>query len=164
LNSTIQSVAPDILALGWQVLHIVGGKNPVPQDRPPGYVALAYCDEMDKALAAATLMISRAGAATVSEIQLLGIPAIFVPYPVGNGEQEKNAEDSLRASAAVLVLDREFTPEYVRSMVIPMLADDAAIRRMADNAVGLGRPDAARAFVAVMMEALRDAGNSRGKK
>jgi UDP-N-acetylglucosamine--N-acetylmuramyl-(pentapeptide) pyrophosphoryl-undecaprenol N-acetylglucosamine transferase len=119
---------------------------------------------MDKALAAATLMISRAGAATVSEIQLLGIPAIFVPYPVGNGEQEKNAEDSLRASAAVLVLDREFTPEYVRSMVIPMLADDAAIRRMADNAVGLGRPDAARAFVAVMMEALRDAGNSRGKK
>lgn len=164
LNSTMQSVAPDILALGWQILHIVGGKNPVPEDRPQGYVALAYCDEMDKALAAATLIISRAGAATVSEIQLLGIPAIFVPYPVGNGEQEKNAEDSLRASAAVLVLDREFTPEYVRSMVIPMLADDAAIRRMADNAVGLGRPDAARAFVAVMMEALREAENSRSKR
>jgi UDP-N-acetylglucosamine--N-acetylmuramyl-(pentapeptide) pyrophosphoryl-undecaprenol N-acetylglucosamine transferase len=119
---------------------------------------------MDKALACATLIVSRAGAATVSEIQLLGVPAIFVPYPVGNGEQEKNAEDSLRASAAVLVLDRQFTPDYVRSMVLPLLADDAAIRRMADNAGGLGRPHAAPAFVAVMMEALAASQEARGKK
>jgi UDP-N-acetylglucosamine--N-acetylmuramyl-(pentapeptide) pyrophosphoryl-undecaprenol N-acetylglucosamine transferase len=164
LNSTIQSVAGDILALGWQILHIVGGKNPVPENRPEGYHALAYCDDMDKALACATLIVSRAGAATVSEIQLLGVPAIFVPYPVGNGEQEKNAEDSLRASAAVLVLDRQFTPDYVRSMVLPLLADDAAIRRMADNAGGLGRPHAAPAFVAVMMEALAASQEARGKK
>lgn len=154
LNSTVQSVAEDILALGWQILHIVGGKNPVPENRPGGYLAMSYCDDMDKALAAATLVISRAGAATVSEIQLLGLPAIFVPYPVGNGEQEKNAVDSLQASAAVLVLDRQFTPDYVRSMVLPLLADDGAIARMAKNAEGLGRPHAAAAFVAVMREAL----------
>lgn len=162
LNSTMQAVAGDILAMGWQILHIVGGKNPVPEDRPEGYSALAYCDDMDKALAAATLIISRAGAATVSEIQLLGVPAIFVPYPVGNGEQEKNAADSLQASAAVLVLDRQFTPEYVRSMVLPLLADDAAVQRMAQNARGLGRPNAAPAFVAVMMEALGAPQKPRG--
>lgn len=161
LNSTIQTVAADILATGWQILHIVGGKNPVPENRPEGYFALGYCDQMDKALAAATLIISRAGAATVSEIQLLGVPAIFVPYPVGNGEQEKNAADSLQASAAVLVLDRQFTPEYVRSMVLPLLADDGAIRRMAQNAGGLGRPNAAPGFVAVMLEALDASQDSR---
>lgn len=154
LNATIEMVAEDILALGWQILHIVGAKNPLPQNRAPGYVAMSYCDDMDKAFAAASLIISRAGAATVSEIQLVGLPAIFVPYPVGNGEQEKNAADSLQASAAVLVLDREFTPEYVRKAVLPLIADDGAVARMADNARGLGRPGAAAAFVSVMREAL----------
>jgi UDP-N-acetylglucosamine--N-acetylmuramyl-(pentapeptide) pyrophosphoryl-undecaprenol N-acetylglucosamine transferase len=156
LNSTVESVAEDILALGWQIVHIVGAKNPLPANRSAGYLAMSYCDEMDKALQAATVVISRAGAATVSEIQLLGLPAIFVPYPVGNGEQEKNAADSLAASAAVLVLDREFTPDYVRKTVLPLLADDTAIQRMAANAKGLGRPGAAKAFVDVMVEA-RDA-------
>lgn len=154
LNSTIEIVAQDILALGWQILHIAGGKNPVPENRPPGYHAVSYCDDMDKAFAAASLIIARAGAATVSEIQLVGLPAIFVPYPVGNGEQEKNAVDSLQASAAVLVLDREFTPEYVRATVLLLIGDESAISRMAQNARGLGRPGAAAGFVAVMREAL----------
>lgn len=154
LNSTMESVAHDIVDLGWQILHIVGAKNPLPKNPPPGYVALSYCDEMATAFTAASAVISRAGAATVSEIQVLGLPAIFVPYPVGNGEQEKNAADSLAVSAAVLVLDREFTPDYVRQTVLPLLADDAALERMRVRAEGLGRPDAAKAFVDVMREAL----------
>jgi UDP-N-acetylglucosamine--N-acetylmuramyl-(pentapeptide) pyrophosphoryl-undecaprenol N-acetylglucosamine transferase len=162
LNSTVDLVAAEIVAMGWQILHIVGAKNPLPKTRVPGYVALTYCDDMDKAFAAATVVISRAGAATVSEIQVLGLPAIFVPYPVGNGEQEKNAADSLHASAAVLVLDREFTPENVREAVLPLLGDEAALARMKSNATGLGRPDAAQAFVQVLREAVtRSAGKKR---
>ena len=153
INSTILAVVDDILALGWQVLHIVGVKNPVPEDLPKGYVAVPYCSEMEKAFRAATAVISRAGASTVSEIQLLGLPAIFVPYPVGNGEQEKNAEDSLRAGAAVLVRDRDFTPDYVQKTVLPLLGDDQALGRMKHNAKNLGRPDAAAEFAALIVEA-----------
>jgi UDP-N-acetylglucosamine--N-acetylmuramyl-(pentapeptide) pyrophosphoryl-undecaprenol N-acetylglucosamine transferase len=153
LNGTLAAVLEDILALDWQVLHIVGGKNAVPGSTP-GYVALPYCDRMDLAFAAASAVISRAGAATVSEIQILGLPAVFVPYPVGNGEQEKNAADSLAAGAAVLLLDRDFTPERVRDVVVPLLSDDKALERMRTKAAGLGRPHAAEGFVQVMMEAL----------
>jgi len=153
INSTVERVAAEIVALGWQVLHIVGMKNPLPADRPEGYHALNYCDRMDLAFAACDAVISRAGSATVSEIQIVGVPAIFVPYPVGNGEQEKNAADSLQAGAAVMVLDRDFTPEYVLETVLPLLADDHALARMRTRSVGLGRPHAAEAFVDVMMQA-----------
>ena len=154
VNSTVQSVVEDILATGWQVLHIVGQRNPLPTIDAPGYLALNYCDRMDLAFAAATAVISRAGAATVSEIQVLGLPAVFVPYPVGNGEQEKNAWDSLQAGSAVLVLDADFTPEYVRATVLPLLGDDSALARMRTRAQGIGRADAAEDFVQVMRDAL----------
>ncbi len=153
LNSALAELVPDVLALDWQILHIVGSRNPLPPSTT-GYVALSYCDRMDLAFAAATAVISRAGAATVSELQLLGLPAIFVPYPVGNGEQEKNAADSLAAGAAVLVLDRDFMPQRVREVVLPLLADEKALERMRTSAAGLGRPGATQAFVEVMLEAL----------
>lgn len=153
INHTIGHVLEDIRALGWQVLHIVGAKNPLPP-AAPGYRALGYCDRMDLAFAAATAVVSRAGAATVCELQILGLPAVFVPYPVGNGEQEKNAAESLQAGAAVMVADRDFTPDYVRSTVLPLLGDSDALERMRRNARGLGRPDAAHAFVEVMARAL----------
>lgn len=161
INATISQVVSDVLAMGWQVLHIVGSKNPVPETTPQGYVVLSYCQDMDRAFAAATAVISRAGAATVSEIQLLGLPAIFVPYPVGNGEQEKNASDSLHAGAAVLVPDRDFTPEYVRQTVLPLLGDDSALERMRDNARSLGRPGAAQELVDLIATALTRESHSR---
>ena len=154
INSTLEAVVDDVVASGWQILHIVGNRNPLPKVTVRGYQALQYCDRMDLAFAAATAVISRAGAATVSEIQLLGLPTVFVPYPVGNGEQEKNAGDSLQAGSAVLVSDSDFTPEYVRATVLPLLGDDAALARMRDRARGLGHADAAEAFVSVMKEAL----------
>jgi len=153
LNSCLEAVARDVLATGWQILHVVGAKNPLPLDTPPGYQAIHYCDRMDLAYAAATVVISRAGAATVSEIQILGLPAIFVPYPVGNGEQEKNAMDSLQAGAAVLVSDSEFTADYFRATVLPLLGDDAAVERMRVRARGLGRADAAEQFVSLVRAA-----------
>jgi len=161
INDTVSEVVEDVLAMGWQVLHIVGSKNPLPPNRPASYVALSYCDDMDRAFAAATAVISRAGAATVSEIQLLGLPAIFVPYPVGNGEQEKNASDSLNAGAAVLVADRDFTPDYVRQTVLPLLGDDAALQRMRDSAKCLGRPNAAKELVELIASALHKEGRLR---
>ena len=161
INSTVIRAIDDILAMGWQVLHVVGSRNPLPTNPPAGYHALNYCDRMDLAFVAANAVISRAGAATVSEIQLVGLPAIFVPYPVGNGEQEKNAADSLLAGAAVMVEDRDFTPEKVAQIVLPLLGDDQALARMRHKAKGLGRPEAAKDFVQIIKQALASGTHTR---
>ena len=68
-----------------------------------------YADRMDLALAVADAAVSRAGAATVSELAALGIPAVYVPYPVGNGEQRFNAADVVGAGGGILVDDADFT-------------------------------------------------------
>ncbi len=56
-----------------------------------GYVQREYLEGMHRAYAAADLMVARAGAATVCEAAAVGVPAVFVPLPIGNGEQELNA-------------------------------------------------------------------------
>src|SRR4029079_1512352 len=88
-----------------------------------GYAVRRSVAPMDLAFAIADFIVSRAGAATVSEISALGIPAVYVPYAVGNGEQALNAGSAVRAGAAVLIPDAEFTPGRVRTEVIPLLAD-----------------------------------------
>jgi UDP-N-acetylglucosamine--N-acetylmuramyl-(pentapeptide) pyrophosphoryl-undecaprenol N-acetylglucosamine transferase len=98
INDTVVSAAALLIGAGWQVLHLSGGLRGAIEDPGlPGYRVVEYTDRMDLALAAADLAISRAGSATVSELAAVGLPAIFVPYPVGNGEQALNARDAVGA-------------------------------------------------------------------
>jgi UDP-N-acetylglucosamine--N-acetylmuramyl-(pentapeptide) pyrophosphoryl-undecaprenol N-acetylglucosamine transferase len=157
INDTVVALVPALVRSGWQVLHVVGGKNAVPADMPSGYVGLAYCNRMDLALASATAVISRAGAATVAEIQLLEVPALFVPYPVGNGEQEKNAQESVRKGAAIVIADHDFTPDAALHVVVPLLDDQQALDRMKTQAQGLGHRDAAAAMAQVVLDSARKA-------
>jgi UDP-N-acetylglucosamine--N-acetylmuramyl-(pentapeptide) pyrophosphoryl-undecaprenol N-acetylglucosamine transferase len=105
------------------------------------YTMLRYCDRMDLAFAAADVAVSRAGAATLSELTALGVPAVYIPYPVGNGEQRFNAESVLAVGGGVLVEDAAFTPEWVTAQLLPLLADDARIRSMGEAAASVGRTD-----------------------
>lgn len=109
INRTLAASVSDIAAAGFQVLHIVGNSRPENLPEISGYVVLDYCDRMDLALASATAVVSRAGSATVSELSALGIPAVYVPYPVGNGEQRFNAAGVVGAGGGVLVEDAAFT-------------------------------------------------------
>jgi UDP-N-acetylglucosamine--N-acetylmuramyl-(pentapeptide) pyrophosphoryl-undecaprenol N-acetylglucosamine transferase len=93
---------------------------------------------MDLAYAVADLVVSRSGAATVSEIAALGIPAVFVPYAVGNGEQALNAAAEVAAGAAIILPDADFSPDRVRSEVIPLLRDEQRLQGMRAAAAGVG--------------------------
>ena len=77
------------------MLHAHGPKNTLdlrePADGDPPYVAVPYLDRMDLAYAAADLAICRSGAMTVAEVSAVGLPAVYVPLPIGNGEQRLNA-------------------------------------------------------------------------
>src|SRR5690606_18468085 len=137
-----------------QVLHVWGGLTEVQDPDVEGYVVIPYCDRMDLAFAACDLVVSRAGSTTVSEIAGLGIPAIFVPYSHGNGEQRFNAASIVEAGGALLVEDAELTPAWVRGTLIPLVTDDAKLADMAGRARGAGSLDGTERLLELVHEAV----------
>jgi UDP-N-acetylglucosamine--N-acetylmuramyl-(pentapeptide) pyrophosphoryl-undecaprenol N-acetylglucosamine transferase len=154
INSTIESSRPLLAAAGIQVLHIVGGGSELEEVSEDQYARVRYVDQMELAIAASDFAVARAGAATVSEFSAIGLPALYIPYPVGNGEQKFNLQDVLAAGGAVTISDSEFTPEYVRATLIPMLSDSKALSRMAESAKEAGVLDGTERFVKLIDEVL----------
>ena len=142
INDTISQAITLILGAGWQVIHVTGEyRDAVEDPQLPGYLVLRYADRMDLALAVADLSLSRAGTATVAELSALGIPAVFVPYAVGNGEQRFNARGAVEAGGAIIVDDASFTPEWVASDLVPLLQNRALIADMAARILSVGTLD-----------------------
>lgn len=154
INQTIDSARPLLVAAGIQVLHIVGGSSELDEVSEPEYRRIRYLDQMELAIAAADFAICRAGAATVSEFSAVGLPALYVPYPVGNGEQNWNLADVVSAGGGISVLDSDFTLEYVRSTLIPMLSDTKKLAEMAANAAEAGVLDGTERFITLIDEVL----------
>ena len=88
-----------------------------------------YADRMDLAYAAADLVVARAGANTVCELTAVGLPAVYVPLPIGNGEQRFNAADVVAAGGGLLVDDAAVTPEWIDRDAVPLLGDGSAAGR-----------------------------------
>lgn len=157
LNETVRASIAPILGAGWQVLHITGEyREQVDDPGLPGYRLVRYCDRMELALAIATLAVSRAGSSTVAELMALGIPSVFVPYPVGNGEQRLNARSAVRAGGALLVRDADFDPAWVGAQLVPLLADRAGIAAMAARMAEVGVRDGTQRMVELIDRALAD--------
>lgn len=156
INDTISQSITMILGAGWQVVHVTGEyRDAVADPRLPGYVVLKYADRMDLALAAADLALARAGTATVAELSALGIPAVFVPYAVGNGEQRFNARGAVDAGGAVIVADAAFTPAWVSSDLVPLLRNRARIADMAARIATVGTLDGTDRMVDLVDDAAR---------
>ncbi len=138
INETVDASRTVLKAAGIQVLHIMGDRSDLGEVDEPHYKRIAYCDRMDLAIASADLAIARAGAATVSEFAALGLPAVYVPYPAGNGEQALNAKDVSEAGGGRVVLDRDFTPEYLSSEVVPLVSNHRLLKQMSEKARSVG--------------------------
>ncbi|MDQ2781455.1 MAG: UDP-N-acetylglucosamine--N-acetylmuramyl-(pentapeptide) pyrophosphoryl-undecaprenol N-acetylglucosamine transferase, partial [Actinomycetota bacterium] len=90
LNETFAARSLELSAAGIQVLHVTGAGKGFTPDLPPvgaPYVVVSYADRMELAYAAADLVVCRSGANTVCELTAVGLPAVYVPLPIGNGEQ-----------------------------------------------------------------------------
>jgi UDP-N-acetylglucosamine--N-acetylmuramyl-(pentapeptide) pyrophosphoryl-undecaprenol N-acetylglucosamine transferase len=157
LNQVVPAVAGDLARQGVQVLHVCGtGKMFETPDLPadgPRYVVQEYVDRMELAYAAADVVVGRAGANTVSEITALGLPAVFVPLPIGNGEQRLNAAPVVAAGSGLLVDDALFDPAWVRENLLALLADPARRADMGRAAAGFGRLDADRELATMVRAA-----------
>jgi UDP-N-acetylglucosamine--N-acetylmuramyl-(pentapeptide) pyrophosphoryl-undecaprenol N-acetylglucosamine transferase len=138
INETIEKSRTLLEAAGIQVIHIVGDRAGLENLSVGGYRRISYCSRMELAIAAADYAVARSGAATVSEFTAVGLAAIFVPYPVGNGEQRLNAEQVVSAGGAMLVADQDFTPEYVASTLIPLLSNKKAVTAMQEKSKSVG--------------------------
>ncbi len=102
-----------------------------------------FIDDMPRALAAADLVVGRAGAGAVSEIAAIGRPSLLVPYPFASGDHQRiNAEYLQKAGAAVSVTNQEATVERMLQELEGLLGDPAKLRQMAFCAKNFGRPHA----------------------
>ena len=147
LNTVASGCAGDLVAAGVQVLHLTGvGKDGPVSDAVSGldrYQVRPYLEDMHLALAVADVVLARAGAGTVSELTALGLPAVYVPLPVGNGEQRRNAAPVVRAGGGLLVADADLDPAWVYANLLPLLREKSTRSRMAAAARTLGIRDGA---------------------
>ena len=97
---------------------------------------------MHLAYAAADLIVARSGAATVCEVAAVGLPAVFVPLPVGNGEQELNARGLVDAGGALLVKDEHSTRPWIGRDIVPLLEDPRLLQTMQQLSAHRGISDA----------------------
>ncbi|QAY61590.1 UDP-N-acetylglucosamine--N-acetylmuramyl-(pentapeptide) pyrophosphoryl-undecaprenol N-acetylglucosamine transferase [Microbacterium protaetiae] len=154
LNDAFGGAWRDVLSVGWQLVHVTGERSELADPGVAGYAVRRYIDRMDYAFALADVIVSRSGAATVSEVSALGIPAVYVPYAVGNGEQSLNAAAAVRAGAARLIADGEFTADRVRGEIVPLLSDGAALEAMRTAAASAGTRAGTENVIALIDRAL----------
>ena len=150
LNTVIEQCLRANVFKDVHVIHAVGMKNELPINTSATYHALNYIDQMDLAYAAADFVIARSGAMTVAELTAVGLPACYVPLPIGNGEQKLNAEHVVKAGGALLVSDADFDIQYVADVVMPIVTDKTKLSQMAQISAGFGHRDASTRIVDVI--------------
>ncbi|HEX6262049.1 MAG TPA: undecaprenyldiphospho-muramoylpentapeptide beta-N-acetylglucosaminyltransferase [Actinomycetota bacterium] len=115
--------------------------------------AVPFVDRMELVYAAADLAVARAGAGTVAELSVAGVPALLVPYPYATGNhQEANARALQRAGGAAVLLDDQLTAEVLAERMVEML-EPTRLAAMAERSASFGRPGAAGALARVVVEA-----------
>ena len=150
INETIERARAVLKAAGIQVLHIIGGSSELAEVSEPEYKRVRYVDRMELAIAASDFAVCRAGGATVSEFSAIGLPALYIPYGVGNGEQRLNLLDVLAAGGGITASDREFDDQYVRSTLIPLISDSKRLAEMSESAKRAGVLDGTERFISLI--------------
>ena len=160
LNTTVPACARQLAEAGVQVLHVAGPHGEVAVHQQPGdppYVVQQYVDRMDLAYAAADAVVCRAGSNTVTEVAGVGLPAVFVPLPIGNGEQALNAQPVVDAGGALLVADAAFTPDWMSGHVPALLRDADRLAAMSRAAAGVMPLDGDERLADLVEAAVREA-------
>jgi UDP-N-acetylglucosamine--N-acetylmuramyl-(pentapeptide) pyrophosphoryl-undecaprenol N-acetylglucosamine transferase len=170
INEALWLALPGILGMA-QVLHITGNrdwprvddvKRELPERLQEAYHPYSYLhSEMGDALAAADLVISRAGAATLGEYPLYGLPAILVPYPHAWRYQATNARYLAEQGGAIVLNDGNLARDLLPS-VRGLLQDPVRLRGMAEAMSGNVAPGAAEAIASEVAHAAQ-AGSAAGR-
>src|SRR5690625_125951 len=154
LNEALTRASGQLTAAGAHILHLTGSDKAfdiADQVDTSAHHIMEYLDQMELAYAAADLVLCRSGAGTVAELLAVGLPAIYVPLAIGNGEQRLNAAPVVAAGGAVMISDGELTPDLITATVSELLFDPPLLEDMARKAADFGHR-AATAEIADMIE------------
>ena len=157
INLAVSGAAKALTTAGVQVLHIIGARNEdveIPADLSAPYVTVKFLAEMELGYAAADLALCRGGAMTCAETAAVGVPAVYVPLPWGNGEQRRNALPIVAAGGGLIVEDEQLSPDWIERNVVPLARDPERLAAMGAAAAGYGRRDGDEALRAYLLEVL----------
>jgi UDP-N-acetylglucosamine--N-acetylmuramyl-(pentapeptide) pyrophosphoryl-undecaprenol N-acetylglucosamine transferase len=144
---------------GLEVVHQTGEKDLTGTRQryprmPANWKLEPFLPRLWEQMAAADLVVSRAGAMTVSELASAGRPAILVPFgAAAGGHQLENARALEKAGAAVVIAEKDLTAESLAGTVVELFKDRARLAGMGLKARALARPDAARDLARLLFEA-----------
>jgi UDP-N-acetylglucosamine--N-acetylmuramyl-(pentapeptide) pyrophosphoryl-undecaprenol N-acetylglucosamine transferase len=150
INSVIADSRTIFLQEQLSIIHGIGKNNPLPS-RDSSYVALDYITEMADLYLASDIVIARSGAVTCAEVSALARFALFIPLPIGNGEQALNAAPLVASGRAVLIKQSDFNSTWLKANLSSLLqqswnasnaGDDNAIDsadRLASMIMKIGR-------------------------
>lgn len=128
-----------------------------PDDQGPLQVR-AFVDDVGEAYREADLILCRAGAGTLAEVSLWGLPAVLVPYPYAAGDhQRRNAEDYVQAGAAEQLDEDDLTPERLRETLLRLFDEPETRQRMSEAMTRLARPAALEAILNVLASVREEA-------
>lgn len=177
INRALMRALPELIE-EMQIIHITGNLDwdeivqtqkdlevsyPQMQSYSARYRAFPYIhDEMGAAFTAADLVITRAGASTLGELPLFGLPAILVPYPYAWHYQQVNAEFLTRHGAAEIMLDREL-PGELSGIVRTLIRDKVKLASMRKGMSALSQPDAASEMAKMLIKIAAEESPKRKK-
>jgi UDP-N-acetylglucosamine--N-acetylmuramyl-(pentapeptide) pyrophosphoryl-undecaprenol N-acetylglucosamine transferase len=163
INRALGAILEPLLSMA-HVIHISGRldaqecrnrREALPAAAQARYHLFDYVHEMELALAAADLVVARAGAGTLGEFPFFGLPAILVPYPYAWRYQKVNA-DYLAERGAAIRLNDEDLREQLWPTVEALFKDEEQLKHMSENARALSRPDAAASLASLLTELAHD--------
>jgi len=153
INQAVADVLPELLERpDLVIVHQTGDreidtlqsvKASLPGQVAGRYEPFAFARDLADRIRTADLVVSRAGASTLSEVSAIGIPMLLIPYPYAGGHQRLNVGPYQSAGAAIVIPDDEADGRRLLREVTAVIDDPIRYRKMVEAMRGLGRPYAA---------------------
>lgn len=143
INEAVKNSLTDFIENNIQLIWQTGSGYQTVPDLPETVKSLQFIDDMASAYAASDLVVSRSGATSIAEICIAGKPSILVPYPfAANNHQDSNADLLVNKGAAVKVHDNDASSMFPK-LIKEYINNEGLLKKMADSAKSLAKPDAA---------------------
>lgn len=161
LNQAVMAALSGWADQPWTVIHLTGKTKLAEVEQAAkangdlgrlDYRPIGYSDQMPALYASADLVVSRAGATTLAELTVRGLPCILVPYPhAAENHQEKNADEIVSAGGGLKILDRDVVG-LLGDTVAGLMSDEDRLGQMAQACGKLGKPEALASILQVLCQ------------
>ena len=160
VNDKITSFLSDFKNKDYQVLFVTGNScyNDIKKIKVPNNVIIKpFIKDLPSLMKATDLIVTRAGASTMSEILVLGVPSIFIPSPyVTNNHQYKNAMDLVNKEAGLILEEKNLTKENLINLIDNTLSNKEEYNKMKNNLKQLGIKDSSSRIYEILKEMIID--------